>query len=209
MNKRLLPIPLILLIPIVLLVIVVVAGIYRFSLTDEEILAKFPNQVPQVDSVMQSVFGVMTTNPWTVKVPQSSAFTFIDDASQEPYVIGRYEDGDERGTVTIDTSKIIQLDPLTYVSPLIVSNQGSGSFYYLVVSKYDEFRQRMVAKSFAYLGDRIQVTEIMEEEGLIRVKLLERDEHQAMAEKPTKLATILFKVTEQDSLEKQLATSAN
>ncbi|WP_164683974.1 hypothetical protein [Vibrio maerlii] len=39
-RRRFLPIPLILLIPIVLLIIVVVAGVYRFSLSDEEILQK-------------------------------------------------------------------------------------------------------------------------------------------------------------------------
>ena len=43
MKKKILPIPLILLIPIVMLVVVIVAGLYRFSLTDEEILAKFPS----------------------------------------------------------------------------------------------------------------------------------------------------------------------
>lgn len=41
MRRRLLPIPLILLVPIVLLIIVIVAAIYRINLTDEEILSKF------------------------------------------------------------------------------------------------------------------------------------------------------------------------
>lgn len=39
-RKRILPIPLILLIPIVLLAVVIIAGIYRFSLSDDEIMAK-------------------------------------------------------------------------------------------------------------------------------------------------------------------------
>ena len=41
-RKRILPIPLILLIPIVLLAVVIIAGIYRFSLSDEEIMAESP-----------------------------------------------------------------------------------------------------------------------------------------------------------------------
>ncbi len=41
-RSRILPIPLILLIPIVLLAIVIIAGVYRFSLSDDEIMAKFP-----------------------------------------------------------------------------------------------------------------------------------------------------------------------
>lgn len=34
-RNRILPIPLILLIPVVLLIIVIVAGVYRFSLSDD------------------------------------------------------------------------------------------------------------------------------------------------------------------------------
>jgi len=203
MKKRILPVPLILLIPIVLLIIVTVAGVYRFSLSDDEILAKFPSQTSQSDSVMQTVFSIKTANPWTVKIPESNAFTFIDDMEQAPIAKGTYEDGAERGTITIDTSKIVQLDETTYLSTLALSNQGSGTFYYLIVSKYDEFRQRMVTKGTSFLGDRILIEALSVQGNQVTVKLLERDEHQAMSEEPSKLTTILFKITEQDSLEKQ------
>jgi len=203
MKKRILPVPLILLIPIVLLIIVAVAGIYRFSLTDEEILAKFPNQVSQSDRVMQSLFSIKTVNPWTIKIPESSAFTFIDDMEQAQIVKGTYEDGAERGEVSIDTRFITQVNETTYVSPLVVSNQGSGVFHYLIVSKYDKFRQRMVTKGSAFLGDRVRIQDISAIENQVTVKLLQRDEHQAMSEEPSQLTTILFKVTEQDSLAKQ------
>ncbi len=53
MKKRFLPIPLILLTPIALLIIVVAAGIYRFSLSDEEILAKFPQTYTQTDAIAE------------------------------------------------------------------------------------------------------------------------------------------------------------
>jgi len=203
MKKRILPVPLILLIPIVLLIIVAVAGVYRFSLTDEEILAKFPSQVSQSDRVMQSLFSIKTVNPWTIKIPESSAFTFIDDIEQSPIAKGTYEDGAERGEVSINTDFIVQINATTYVSPLVVSNQGSGVFHYLIVSKYDEFRQRLVTKGSAFLGDRVRIKDISVNENQVTVKLLQRDEHQAMSEEPSQLTTILFKVTEQDSLEKQ------
>lgn len=203
MKKRILPVPLILLIPIVLLIIVAVAGIYRFSLTDEEILAKFPNQVSKSDRVMQSLFSIKTVNPWTIKIPESSAFTFIDDMEQPQIVKGTYEDGAERGEVSIETRFITQVNETTYVSPLVVSNQGSGVFYYLIISKYDEFRQRMVTKGSAFLGDRVRIKDVSIDENQVTVKLLQRDEHQAMSEEPSQLTTILFKVTEQDSLAKQ------
>lgn len=201
MKKRLLPIPLILLIPVVLLIIVAVAGIYRFSLTDEEILAKFPNQAPQNNAIMAQVFGIKTTNPWTVKVPDSNAFTFIENLEHPPIATGSYEDGPVRGRVAINTEQIVKLNDTTYAVILAVSNQGSGVFYYLAVSKYDEFRQRMIISGGALLGDRIKVAEISAVDRLITIKLLEREANQSMAEEPSQITTILFKLTEQDSLE--------
>lgn len=203
MKKRLLPIPLILLIPIVLLIVVSIAGVYRFSMSDEEILAKFPNQASQADPIMQSVFGIRTANPWTIKIPDSNAFTFIDDMTQSPLMTGTFEDGPVRGVVAIDSQTLVQIDSTTYLSALSVSNQGSGVFYYLVVYKYDEFRQRLVSKGSAFLGDRIRVQSVEVLDNQAMVKLLERDEYQAMSEEPKKITTIMFKLTEQDSLEQQ------
>lgn len=186
MKKRLLPIPLILLIPIVLLIIVAVAGIYRFSLSDEEILAKFPSQASSQDTIMQSVFGIRTPNPWTVKIPESSAFTFIDDVVQGNLLKGSYEDGAERGVVTIDSQKIVSLDGNNYASILTLSNQGSGQFYYLILSEYDEFRQRLITKDSVLLGDRVDVLHLEGEQRNVVVTFLEHDKNQALAEPPSK-----------------------
>lgn len=201
MKKRLLPIPLILLIPVVLLIIVSIAGIYRFSLSDDEILAKFPNQRPQDNAIMRSVFNIKTTNPWTAKVPDSSAFTFLDTMTTPPFVTGHYEDGAERGKVMANTDLLVKFDETTYAVVLSVSNQGSGVFSYLAVSKYDQLRQRMVIKQSVLLGDRVNVKEISATDKLITIKLLEREASQSMSEEPSQIATILFKLTEQDSLE--------
>lgn len=203
MKKRLLPIPLILLIPVVLLIIVAIAGIYRFSLSDEEILAKFPSQGPQENAIMSKVFAIKTVNPWTVKVPDSSAFTFIEDMEHAPIATGSYEEGAERGVVAINTDQMVQLDESTYAVILSVSNQGTGVFYYLSISKYDQFRQRMVIKESTLLGDRVQITGIKANDRIITITLLEREANQSMAEEPSQITTILFKLTEQDSLEQR------
>ncbi|KGY14109.1 hypothetical protein NM22_01220 [Vibrio tubiashii] len=203
MKKRILPIPLILFIPIVLLIVVSAAGVYRFSMSDEEILAKFPSQASQADPIMQSVFGIRTANPWTVKIPDSNAFTFIDDMERSPLMTGTFEDGPVHGVVAVDSRTLVEIDPTTYLSSLSVSNQGSGVFYYLAVFKYDEFRQRLVSKGTAFLGDRIRVDSIEANADQVTVKILERDERQAMSEEPKKIVTILFKLTKQDSLEQQ------
>lgn len=203
MKKRLLPIPLILLIPVVLLIIVAIAGIYRFSLSDEEILAKFPSQGPQENAIMSKVFAIKTVNPWTVKVPDSSAFTFMEDMEHAPVATGSYEEGAERGVVAINTDQMVQLDESTYAVILSVSNQGTGVFYYLSISKYDQFRQRMVIKESTLLGDRVQITSITANDRMITITLLEREANQSMAEEPSQITTILFKLTEQDSLEQR------
>jgi len=201
MKKRLLPITLILLIPIVLLIIVAVAGIYRFSLSDEEILAKFPSQVSTQDAIMQSVFGIRTPNPWTVKIPETSAFTFIDDVVQGNLLKGSYEDGAERGVVKIDSQKIVSLDTNTHISVLALSNQGSGLFYYLMLSQYDEFRQRLITKDSVLLGDRIDVLTLEEGENQsVVVTFLEHEKGQAMAETPSKLVKRIFVVSDDGEL---------
>ncbi len=82
-RKRILPIPLILLIPIVLLAVVIIAGIYRFSLSDDEIMAKFPQAQAQSNSIVAEVLGIQSRNPWTVQVPEQGAVTFLDEWDKE------------------------------------------------------------------------------------------------------------------------------
>ncbi|WP_100752684.1 hypothetical protein [Vibrio salilacus] len=203
MKKRLLPIPLILLTPIVLLVVVSAAGLYRFSLSDEEVLAKFPSYSAQNDAIMQLLFSLTTPNPWTIKVPESGTFTFIKSNNQPRIYSGKYQDGVERGSVSIDTRYLLKIADNRYIHPLSVINQGSGVFYYLTLSHYDTARQRMVSENAQLLGDRIHVKGIVVDGDRVTVTIQERDAHQAMSEEPTKITTILFKITEQDSLERQ------
>ncbi|CAM3069019.1 hypothetical protein [Vibrio neptunius] len=203
MKKRLLPIPLILLIPIFLLIVVTIAGLYRFSLSDEEIMAKFPNQMASSDAVMKSVFGLSTMNPWTVKVPESQAYTFMEELNPTTGLAsGTYEDGEERGVVTVDTSKLLQVTPTIYASIMTVSNQGSGVFYYLVTFHYDEFRKRMISKEAQFLGDRIIVDLLEKQQHNISVRIKQRDADQSMSQEPIISTTILFKLNGQDSLER-------
>lgn len=190
MKKRILPIPLILLIPIVLLVIVTIAGIYRFSLTDEEILAKFPSAQVEIDAVVLSVFGIKATNPWTIQVPENNAFAFIDtlDKSQS-LASGRYDSGAERGVVTVDTKMLKRVDidgqPL-FLGPMSVSNQGSGVFHYLALFKFDSSRSRMILADSELLGDRVQVQNlVLDNNSRVEVVYLQHGPNQAMSETPS------------------------
>ncbi|MEL0607764.1 hypothetical protein [Vibrio echinoideorum] len=172
MKKKILPIPLILLIPIVMLVVVILAGIYRFSLNDEEILAKFPSSQVSYDPVVETVFDLKTTNPWTIKVPETNAYAFINEVDEpRALAFGRYDSGVERGVVTVDTNNLSAVTlgkARFFVSPMWVSNQGSGVFYYLGLFKHDKQRSRVVLVDQLFLGDRIQIQtlDVMEQKNL-------------------------------------------
>lgn len=161
MKKKILPIPLILLIPIVMLVVVILAGVYRFSLSDEEILAKFPSSQVSYDPEVETVFDLKTTNPWTIKVPETNAYAFINEIdAPKAIAFGRYDSGVERGEVTVDTKSLSAVtlgNASFFVAPMWISNQGSGVFYYLGLFKHDQQRSRVVLVDQLFLGDRVQI----------------------------------------------------
>ncbi|KHA59192.1 hypothetical protein NL53_17790 [Vibrio variabilis] len=186
MKKRRLPIPLILLIPIVMLIIVAVAGIYRFSLSDEEILAKFPSQQQAADPILKAIFDLSTPNPWTVEVPNTHAFSFINQYDEANQVAsGNYDAGAERGSVSINIQWLTQLYSTDYVSALTVSNQGSGVFTYAAYFYYDRALKRMVLKDSELLGDRVVLQSITLEQENIRFEYLSHGVDQSMAQVPT------------------------
>lgn len=196
MKKRLLPIPLILLVPILLLIVVVVAGLYRFSMSDQEILDKFPRAQQSQDEVLKAVFGISTPNPWTIEVPNRHAYSFIEtyDAASK-VATGRYDDGAERGNITIFTQWMLQVSDTDYVSVMSVSNQGSGVFYYLSRFHYDAPLKRMVTKESHLLGDRIEVNAISRTENKIYVRLNTHREGQAMADAPASKSLLTFELS--------------
>ncbi len=209
MKKKILPIPLILLIPIVMLVVVIVAGLYRFSLTDEEILAKFPSSQVSYDPVVELVFDLKATNPWTIKVPETQAFAFIDEYMDSKHIAsGRYDSGAERGTVQVATDKIVAFtieQHQMFVAPMWVSNQGSGVFHYLALFKFDKARSRVVLVDELLLGDRIQletldVTDVGGEaqnsyQGLVSFN--QNSAQQSYSEAPDEKVMLSFRVNKQ------------
>ncbi|WGV98705.1 hypothetical protein QF117_01695 [Vibrio sp. YMD68] len=164
MKKRILPIPLILLIPIFLLVVVIVAGVYRFSLSDEEIMQKFPNHEVVNNAIVSQLFGINSSNPLTIQVPETHAFAFVNYLNEgSKKAIGEYDDGKERGSIFIDIQRLKSIeveDEKVFVAPLAVSNQGSGVFYYLALFRYDAQRDRMILGDYQLLGDRVDIQEL-------------------------------------------------
>lgn len=209
-RRKILPIPLILLIPVALLAIVIVAGIYRFSLSDEDIMAKFPQSQVQAQSnvIVFEVLGIQSRNPWTVQVPEQSAVTFLDEWDKEHgFLKGQYDSGATRGEVLVPTAFIAQRkigDTPWVVAPLIVTTQGSGAFYYLGLFKFDSVPSRVVLLNSVFLGDRIEIVSLeWENDTQISVSYLQHGENQAMAEQPNQLMTVEIKRIDNDLLMQQ------
>ncbi|NOH69138.1 hypothetical protein [Vibrio rotiferianus] len=197
-RKRILPIPLILLIPVLLLAIVVIAGIYRFSLSDEDIMAKFPQTQSQANSIVAEVLGIQSRNPWTVQVPEQGAVTFLDEWDKEHGLLkGQYDAGATKGEVLVPTEFIAQRDingAPWIIAPVIVTTQGSGAFYYLGLFKFDAVPSRVVLLNSEFLGDRIKISSLeWVSDTKVSLSYLEHGEEQALAEQPNQLisATIL------------------
>ncbi|ELO1780064.1 hypothetical protein QXB73_003219 [Vibrio fluvialis] len=208
MKKRWLPIPLILLTPIVLLVLVIAAGVYRFSLSDEEILAKFPVQSAQADAIVEQLFGLRVTTPLTIPVPEAASFALIDRwDDQHRWVMGNYDSGSERGQVLLDTQSLLALKGQEkrygYAGIIRVSNQGSGVMNYLALFQYDELRLRMVMVDSQWLGDRVEIQSVTQNNAQLNVSLLTRGENEPFANPPTKFVSIMFLISQKYQLIRQ------
>ncbi|AVH30271.1 hypothetical protein [Vibrio diabolicus] len=197
-HKRILPIPLILLIPIVLLVVVVIAGVYRFSLSDEEIMAKFPQTEAETNVIVQETLGITSRNPWTIQVPEQGAVTFLDEWDKENgYLIGDYDAGATKGQVLVPTAFISQreIESVSWIAaPMIVTTQGSGSFNYVGLFKFDPVPSRVVLLDSIFVGDRVKFTQITwESDAIITLSYLAHGDDQAMADTPNQLNSSTLK----------------
>ena len=103
-------------------------------------------------------FGCKATDEFVLKVPETSVKVTIKDFQKASYV-----DDMERGVVVVFEDKIVKHGAYTFI-PFVVSNQGSGVFYYI-----GAFKNKKHKKSF-FIGDRISVEKIEVKNGSILVK---------------------------------------
>ncbi|BCL73551.1 hypothetical protein TUMSATVNIG1_55280 [Vibrio nigripulchritudo] len=170
MSKKLLPIPLILLIPILLLVVVIVAAVYRFNMTDEEIHAKqgFSHKKEQVagdDPVMLKLFALHNAQPWRVQVPNSISNAqlsqFIGEAPFQQ-VKGFYTVDGQRGEVALDYIGIQPLnlgDPdseMVFVVPYAINKQGGNSLHYLGLFRLLHKEKKVEHLDYVFIGDNLK-----------------------------------------------------
>ncbi|MCG6450759.1 hypothetical protein K6U33_07870, partial [Vibrio parahaemolyticus] len=83
-----------------------------------------------------------------------------------------------------------------YAGIIRVSNQGSGVMSYLALFQYDELRLRMVMVSSEWLGDRVEIQSVTQENAQLTVSLLTHEAGEAFANTPTKFVSILFLISQ-------------
>ncbi|MGR5266557.1 hypothetical protein ACPV5R_02295 [Vibrio astriarenae] len=188
MGRRIFNIPVLLLIPLALLLIVIVAGVYRFSLNDDEIMDKFSSS-QSADSVVEAIFGLKVPNVLVIPVPETQANAVFSEFNFEHQIaLASFDSGKERGTVVMQRHPQVTTDLKLgqgFVSVISVSNQGSGNFYYLVSLGLDRQRTRLVALDRYFLGDRVLVSKLQNEVDHISIIYYEHGVKQAMSDDPS------------------------
>ncbi|MBD1558209.1 hypothetical protein HC752_14825 [Vibrio sp. S9_S30] len=203
MSKKILPIPLVLLIPILLLGVVIIAAVYRFSLTDEEIYAKQgrtvkSEQTAETDPVMLKLFALEDAQPWLVSVPESlskAQLSQVVGELEKARAKGFYSVDGQRGEVIVNFLKITPLnygDPseaMTFVAPYAVTTQGTGVFHYLGLFRLMHNEKVVKQLDYIFIADRAQNVDVATDEPFdvsesVVVRYLAHSESQPLSETP-------------------------
>lgn len=198
--------------------LVLAAGIYRFNFTDDDIyitlddghVISYNDNQAGLD-VMRRLFSVNASIPWFIAVPHTnvvSPLTGFVGEGRETKAMGQYQDEAERGQVILDYTQILALNlgdtdsEMIFVVPFVITNQGSGAFWYLGLFRFDLLLNRIQQLDSRLLGDRIQLSSIkldvpFDVSNSVLVEFLTHSEQQAFSEPPMQSETISFKVSEQ------------
>lgn len=143
---------------------------------------------------MKKVFYINVVNELVIDIPESTTcemLHFIKTQDSVEYLKGEYKDNDERGSVFLDyrmfaVSKLENINSCSFaMAPFIVSNQGSGNFYYLGLFMKDFKSQKIKHIDSRLLGDRITIDSMATKKDLIEIFFKERSSTQAMTDKPS------------------------
>lgn len=188
------------------IIIVIILGIYKFNyLANQPEYDCDGNKIENVNNseILLNWFNLKTSNQFYIKLPETNKeckISEIIDSDSLRYAKGYYIDGDEKGEVIIDNREILAINQstenITYlVIPFSISNQGSGTFKYLGLFEIN-YKAKTVNQIDSYfLGDRVKINS-MKYDGFenLQVELKIHSKNQAMAEAPSELKLLKFKV---------------
>lgn len=201
---------------IVLVTLVILAGVYRFNFTNDDIylvgedgqvtvLGKYANKI------ILTLFGIQTNKEWAIHVPETKVKANLNKliSSAPRYLVtGEYSDGEAYGIVSLDYSKITTLnvttdqDEMVFVAPFSVSNQGSGVFWYLGLFTLDTDSGDIKQTDTVFVGDRFRISSLQTEEPFdvtssVLVTFLRHGPTQSMSEVPSESGQQSIKLSAQ------------
>lgn len=209
----------ILLVILTLILLVVAAGIYRFNFTNDDIYVvqtddqvvpfDTTNNVDPKNNVMLMLFSFDIDRYWQIQLPDSEAKAPLTDLREYDdlhLATGKYQDGDEHGLVSLDYYNITPLhlgsidDEMVFSAPFSVSNQGTGTFWYLGLFNLNTNTGEIGQIDTFFLGDRIKVNELKTDEPFdvtssLYVSYFKHDQKQSMAEIPSERVEQYIKVS--------------
>ena len=209
----------ILLVILTLILLVVAAGIYRFNFTNDDIYVvqtddqvvpfDTTNNVDPKNNVMLMLFSFDIDRYWQIQLPDSEAKAPLTDLRKYDdlhLATGKYQDGDEHGLVSLDYYNITPLhlgnidDEMVFSAPFSVSNQGTGTFWYLGLFNLNTNTGEIGQIDTFFLGDRIKVNELKIDEPFdvtssLYVSYFKHDQKQSMAEIPSERVEQYIKVS--------------
>jgi len=153
--------------------------------------------------VMLKLFNMKTSNDFFIKIPETDSIcklTEFEKIDSLEYAKGSYSDEDEIGDVFLD---YLQMHPIHltgkktvffFVAPFIVTNQGSGIFYYLGFFTTDTKEMRITHLDSYFLGDTILIESIKITGNRIKISIKVHSEDQAMSDDPDQTKNFELKV---------------
>ncbi|MGF1907401.1 hypothetical protein [Aliivibrio salmonicida] len=217
----------IVLVILTVILLVVAAGIYRFNFTNDDIyVVQSDDQAVSFDTasnldsknnVMLTLFSFDIDRYWQIQLPNSEAkapLTDLREYNDVHLAIGKYQEGDEHGLVSLDYYKITSLnfgsveDEMVFSAPFSVSNQGTGTFWYLGLFKLNTNTGEIGQIDTFFLGDRIKLEELKPDEPFdvtssLHVIYLKHSPQQSMAEAPNEKVEQFIKVSIEGFQDKQ------
>lgn len=217
----------IVLVILTVILLVVAAGIYRFNFTNDDIYVvqaddqvvpfDTTNNVDPKNNVMLMLFSFDIDRYWQIQLPDSEAKAPLTDLREYDdlhLATGKYQDGDEHGLVSLDYYNITPLhlgnidDEMVFSTPFSVTNQGTGTFWYLGLFKLNTNTGEIGQIDTFFLGDRIKVDELKPDEPFdvtssLHVIYLKHSPQQSMAEAPNEKAEQFIKVSIEGFQDKQ------
>ncbi len=199
------------------IVIIAIAGIIKFNILEDDIyIQNEDGTVEKFDDVkhgnssyqsevMLKLFNIKTSNDLIINIPETNLSTKIKNFVLIDLIYemgqGTYSDGTEKGIVLLDYVKIRiahisnSKNNIYFVIPFIVSNQGSGAFYYLGLFEQKINELKITHLDSYFLGDRIKINNIKVGENKIDVKYKTHSPEQSMSETPTKSKSVTIETT--------------